>query len=356
MADATTKELLGRLPPVVELRDIGLSFTLPRGKNLSRTWSRELRTELASRVRLRITQEALTLRCDPPIVIDALWPAKNMLFGGADVRFEDARIEAWVSPIDGPGEGLVDFTADAKKQIVELLAAGLRGTKMAQPGYDPMQDEAALATLEAIADNFRKTPSTGTSDVSAADLGDPAIEATLALRERFVHEQGGAGLEVEAGGSIHVEIKGSGDLASIAAEASNEARVRAANLQSITITSEAVTVVHGGAPLVELVEIRVDRGGGVALSRMRLRGALEEVSGLESLVRVVAGVVRFAGSEVPLDPGLALAAAGPASEATLVPGLVRRKIEDVLAEGVRKLVREHASSIPGLDLRDVLAV
>jgi len=37
MADPATSALLGQFPPVVELRDIGLSFTLPRGKNLSRT-------------------------------------------------------------------------------------------------------------------------------------------------------------------------------------------------------------------------------------------------------------------------------------------------------------------------------
>ncbi|MDI1447639.1 hypothetical protein [Polyangium sp. 6x1] len=356
MADPTTSELLGQLPPVVELRDIGLSFTLPRGKNLSRTWVRALRTELASRVRLRIAQDRLTLRCDPPIVVDALWPAKNMLFGGADVRFSDARIEAWVSPIDGPGEGLLDFTDEAKKQIVEIIAAGLRGTKMASPGYDPMRDEAALATLEAIADNFRNAPSSGASDVSIADLGDPAAEATLALREAFVHEQNGTGLSVAAGGAIQVQIKGSGNLAAIAAERSNPERVRAANLQSITITSEALSVVHGGSPIVELGCIRIDRGGAVTLSRLRLRGTLEEVAGLESLVRVVAGVVRFAGCEVSLDAGIALAAKDPASEASMVPGLVRSKIEEVLAEGVRKLVHEHAEAIPGLDLRDVLAV
>jgi hypothetical protein len=356
MADPTTKELLGQLPPMVELRDIGLSFTLPRGKNLSRTWSRELKTELASRVRLKIAEDKLTLRCDPPIVVDALWPAKNMLFGGADVRFSDARIEAWVSSIDGPGEGLLDFTAEAKKQIAEIIAAGLRGTKMACPGYHPMQDEAALATLEAIADNFRKAPSSGTSDVSVADLGDPAAEATFALREPFVYEQDGTGLSVAAGGAIHVEIKGSGNLATIAAESSNEGRVRAANLQSITITSEVLTVIHGGAPLVELLGIRIERGGCVTLTRMRLRGTLEEVSGLESLVRVVAGAVSFAGCEVPLDAGLALAVADPDSEATLVPGLVRAKIAEVLAEGVRRLVHEQAAAIPGLDLRDVLAV
>ena len=356
MADPTTKELLGQLPPVVELRDIGLSFTLPRGKNLSRTWVRELRTELASRVRLRIAEDRLTLRCDPPIVVDALWPGKNMLFGGADVRFADARIEAWVSPIDGPGEGLLDFTEEAKKQIVELIATGLRGTKMASPGYDPMQDETALATLEAIADNFRKAPSSGSSDVSIADLGDPAAEATLALREPFVHEEGGTGLSVAPGGAIHVQIKGSGNLATIAAGTSNAERVRAANLQSITITSEALTVIHGGSPLVELLGIRVDRGGCVTLARMRLRGTLEEVSGLESLVRVVAGAVRFAGCDVPLDAGLALAVADPAAEAAVVPGLVKGKIEEVLADGVRRLVHEHAEVIPGLDLRDVLAV
>ncbi|TKD06440.1 hypothetical protein E8A74_19680 [Polyangium fumosum] len=356
MADPTTSKLLGQLPPGVELRDIGLSFTLPRGKNLSRTWTRALRTELASRVRLRIAQDRLTLRCDPPIVVDALWPAKNMLFGGADVHFSDARVEAWVSSIDGPGEGLLDFTGEAKKQIVEIFAAGLRGTKMAVPGYDPMQDETALATLEAIADNFRSAPSSGKSDVSIADLGDPAVEATLVLRAPFVHEQNGTGLSASAGGAIHVQIKGSGNVATIAAGASNAERVRAANLQSITITSEALSVVQSGSPLVELGCIRIDRGGAVTLSQLRLRGTLEEVAGLESLVRVVAGVVRFAGGEVALDAGLALAVQDPASEATLVPGLVRGKIEEVLAEGVRRLVHEHAEAIPGLDLRDVLEV
>ncbi len=358
MGDPTTKgpALLGQLPGDVEVREIGLSFTLPRGKNLSRTWSRELRTQLESRVGLRIAPDRLMLRCDPPIVIDALWPAKNMLFGGADVRFEDARIEAWISAVDGPGEGLVDFTEKAKAEIVALIAAGLAGTKMARPGYDLLADEAALATLEAIADNFRKAPSSGSSDVSIGDFDDPAAEATFVLRVPFVHEQNGTGISVPAGGALHVRIAGTGNLACIAASGSTAARVRAANLQSITITSDVLTILHGGSPVVELCCIRIDRGGAVTLSRMRLRGSLEEVSGLESLVRVVAGAVRFAGREVPLDAGIPLAAAAPESQAEIVPGLVRAKIEAALADGVRRLVHEHAEAVPGLDLRDVLAV
>jgi len=348
------KSIADEVPAGVDLCEIGLSFTLPMGKNLSRTWSRELRTELESRLKLKVSKDRFELSCNPPILIDAQWPAMNMQLGGATIRFADAHVEVWVSSISGLTEGLIDFSGDAKKEIAALLQSGIEGTAMAAPGYDPMRDTEVLATLEAIGDNFKKQPSGGESDVSIDDLGDPTVEVTLAMREGFVHEAEGAGLALPAGAAITVRATGSGKLSSISAPGSNADRIRAAKLRSISIVSEALSIIHGGQPIASLDRVRIDRGGAVTLERMRLHGVLEEASSLESLVRVVASAARLTGLGVPIEGGIQVAARSPENAAEIVPGLVREKIESALADGVRKLVAEYRAAVPGLDLQEIM--
>jgi hypothetical protein len=356
MASGTAEgtSIAAKLPPEVELREIGLSFTLPMGKNLSRTWSRELKTELESRIRLRVSKERFELGCSPPILIDAQWPAMNIELGGATVRFSDAHIDVVLSSVSGVTEGLIDFSDDARKEIRALLEAGLAGTAMGAPGYDPMGDAAVLATLEAIAGNFQKQPSSGTSDVSIADLGSPTAEVSIALKIPFVHESDGAGLSLPEGSVLVVSVSGSGKVAKIFAAGSTAEGIRAAKLESIRISSDSLSIVHGGKPVASLDRVRIDRGGAVALERMRLFGSLEEAASIESLLRVVASATGLADAGVPLEQGIPVAATSPDAEAQIVPGLVRGKIEAALAEGVRKLVSEYRSAIPGLDLEEIL--
>jgi hypothetical protein len=353
-SQAQGSSIADKLPPEVELRQIGVSFKLPEGKNLTRTFTRELRTESQTVVSLRVSPERLELCCSPAILIDAQWPAQNMLLGGASVRFADAQIEVTLSAVDGLAEGIIDFTATAQKEITEFIAAGLEGTALMKPGYDPFADRALVATLDAISANFKRQPSSGVSDVSIADLEDVCVEATIALRKAFAHAAEGAGIELPCGAALQVRVAGAGDVAQIARAVSAAECVRAANIVAITLACDALTVVAGGKPVAQLKRIRVDRGGAVTIEQLRLQGSLEDAAGVESLVRVFAEAAKLTGHGVPAEASVPIAATSGDARAEIVPGLARNQIEAALTEGVQGLVREHATALPGLDLREIL--
>lgn len=343
-----------KLPAEVELREIALSFKLPKGKNLSRTWTREMRTEVESAVTLRVSADRLSVRCAPPLLIDALWPAKNMVFSGATLQFAGAQLELLLVPVSGAAEGLVDFTAEAANQIIALLRAGLTGSAMAAAGYNPFIDAAVLETLSAIAAKFQRQPASGTTDVTTADLGDVSAEATISLRAAFAHAEDGSGVSLPAGAVLRVLVTGAGNLAQIASVEAPADRLRAANIQSVTITSEALSVVHNSSAVAELRRVRVDRGGRVTIERMALRGGAEQAADLESLVRVIASAVSLARRGVPEETGLLVAASSPGAEAQIVPGLTRGVIESALTKGVQKLLRENAAALPGINLLEFM--
>src|SRR5262245_38977552 len=137
MPDSTNKSLAESLPPWVEFREMALSFTLPKGKDLSRNANRALRTEFDSCICLRVQPDSLEITCTPPLLIDAQWPAKNLQFNGAAIRFAGALVEVFVCSIHGVGEGFVDVTAIAEKEIRDLLNTAIADTAMSRGGYDP---------------------------------------------------------------------------------------------------------------------------------------------------------------------------------------------------------------------------
>jgi hypothetical protein len=355
-APAAGSSINAELPAEVDLREIALSFKLPKGKNLSRTWSRELRTEVESTLALRVSADRLSLQCAPPLLIDALWPAKNMVLSGATLQFANAKIDILVAPVSGVGEGLVDFTSKAQEELLGMLRAGLGTSAMATAGYNPFTDTALIATLSSIADNFQRQPASGTSDVSTADLGEVAVEATIALRTAFTHSEGGSGLAVPEGGVLRVRVAGAGNLAQIASASTTADRLRAANIQSVTLQSDALSVLLDGSALADLRRVRVDRGGRVSIERIALHGGAEQAADLESLIRVIASAVSLAQRGIAPETALLASASSPGAEAEIIPGLTRGAIENALTKGVQTLIRDNRAALPGIDLGELLGV
>jgi hypothetical protein len=340
-----------RVPTEVELGAIGLSFTLGAGKNLSRNWQRELRTESESRIRASVSREKLEIGFNPPLLIDAQWPAMNMQIGGVTLDFATSRTMVSIGSIHGVTEGLIDFSEDAKKEIGALITSGIAGTAMAQPGYNPMKDPCIISTLELIADNFRRQPSSGPGEVKTSDFGDPRIDVRLTTTgdQTFVEE--GAGLSVPKGTVIEVSITGRGNLATIMASETTADKVTAAKIESLTITSNGIAVVVKEKSVAFLDRMRIDRGGAVTLESMRLEGVLGEAAGLESLIRVIAAALDLKSSGGRTDEHSTIVAN---SLAKIVPGIVREKIEATLTSSVRQLVHANRSAIPEVDLGEIL--
>jgi len=342
-----------RVPADVELCAIGLSFSLAAGKNLSRTWQRELRTESESRIRIGVTRERLEVGFSPPLLIDAQWPAMNMQLGGVHFDFSTSRATATLGSIRGPTEGLVDFSEDAKKEVCALITSGIADTAMQRSGYDPMTDPNIVSTLEAIAANFQKRPSSGSSGVDYGDFADPRIDVKMSTTAAFEHVEESAGLSVPKGTVVDVSMTGRGNLATILARRSTAEKVTAARMESVTIASDGISVIVKDKPVACLDRIRIDRGGTVTLEQMRLEGVVGEAAGIESLFRVVASAMQLGACGADLGAGITLAAHSPDALATIVPDIVRGKIEATLTEGVKQLVHTHRFAIPEVDLQEI---
>jgi len=343
-----------RLPAEVELRGIGLSFTLAAGKNLSRTWDRELRTESESRFRSAVTREALEINFSPPILIDAQWPAMNMQLGGIKREFATGETQVFLGSIHGVAEGLIDFSEKAKTEIGALIVAGVTGTAMERRGYNPMQDPRIVATLETLADHFRRQPKQGVSEIEFRDFGSPQIEVNLAMKKEFRHIEKSAGLLVRQGTTIDMIIAGRGNLANMIASRTVAERAAATNVDSVTISSNGLLVVVNDKPVAYLDRLRIDRGGAVTLEKMRLEGAVGQAEGMESVVRMVASAMKWVSGGTPVDASLTMGTNSRDILASFVPDAVREQIEKTLTQGVKQILVANRNVVPELDLVEIM--
>lgn len=343
-----------RMPAEVELRRVGLSFTLGAGKNLSRTWQRELRTESESRFRSTVTRNSLEINFSPPLLIDAIWPAMNMQLGGLERNFSTGQTSVALGPIHGVAEGLIDFTEDAKKEIGSLITNGVQGTAMAHVGYNPMQDARIISTLETLCDHFRREPSKSSSAVEYRDFGNPHVEVNLVMKTEFRHVDKNAGIAVRSGTTIDVLITGQGNLATIMASHSTAGMVEATKVESVTISSDGLLVIVNDKPIAYLDRLRIDRGGAVTLEKMRLEGVVGQAEGMEYLVRLTAAALKWAASGASIEAGLTMAVHSGEVSTTVVPDIVREQIEKTLTEGVKQLLIAYRNVVPEIDLVQVM--
>lgn len=347
------KSMDDQVPAEIELRSIGLSFTLGAGKNLSRSWQRELRTESESRFRATVTRDSLEISFSPPLLIDAQWPAMNMQLGGVKRDFSTGQTTAVLGSIHGVTEGLIDYSDDAKKEICALIATGITGTAMAETGYNPMQDAQIISTLETLGDNFREQPQKKPSEIEYSDFGAPRVDMTMVMKTDFRHIEKKAGLSLCRGTTIDVSISGKGNLATMMASRTTAGKVNAAKIESVTIVSDGILVIVSDKPIAYLDRMRIDRGGAVTLEKLRLEGTAGEVAGIETLIRVMASAMQWAASGRGLDDGMTLAMNSRDTQAKVIPDIVRTEIEKTLTDGVKQLLKANRAIVPEVDIEEV---
>lgn len=343
-----------RLPQGVDLQALRLGFTLPQGKVLQGSWQSEVRTSTDSRVTLEVTPTQLRVWCSPGIHIDALWPVQNMTLGGAtyDFRTASTSVDVWLRR--GLGEGFIDATDTARRSVTDLIAGGLRGTAAGRPGYNPLTDTDIMATLNAIASNFTSLPSAGGGGVTTNDMLRASAGATLALRDGFRQDQGGAGVEAAQGAIFNVSVAGDGSLGAIARGGDAAASARAAQIRSVSISSDSLNVTKGGQAVIKLKRVRVDRGGQVSVEDLELLGSARRASDIESALRLLGGMLYYGAQGAPDQLAVNLAARH--AQAEIVPGLTRSMVEEGLTAAVHKLLTENANAVPGLNLAEIFDV
>jgi len=201
--------------------------------------------------------------------------------------------------------------------------------------------------------HFRQQPKQGTSDVEYSDFGRLQIDVHLAMKSDFRHVEKNAGLVVRQGTTIDVTIAGRGNMATLIATKTNAERADAAQVESVTIASDGLSVIVNDKSIAYLDRIRIDRGGAVAIEKLRLEGVVGQAEGMESLLRMATVALQWAASGASLEAGITMAANSREALPTLVPDVVRTQIEKTLTEGTKKLLQANRAVIPEVDLEKV---
>jgi len=324
------------LPEGVDLTRVFFSFELPEGTALSDDWN-DTSTTADTTVEVAITPTALVVSFSPGLLVDMQFPLTNLTINSVTHTFASGATTADVSPSDAW------FAGDARSTMTGKVDAALRGTRMADAGYDPLTDPDPAETARAIGENLRTMASSGgggaTPHMSNFRAG---ADINVGTPIRVAGDDGAA---LRIGGSISVVAELEGGLDELADRP---------RISRLTITGHGIVVEKDGGDIVALERIVVARGGAVTVEQMRLMGAAAEAAGTESALRLllVIGLLSMGDS----SDRMALSQADPNFDAEIVPGIARAQIQRALTEGIRSLIIAHANDIPGIDLADVFGV
>jgi hypothetical protein len=345
-----------QLPSNVDLRSARVSFTLPAKKKLAGSALYDATTKYATTITLSASPSELRVSSSPGLHFDVQWPGQNMSFNSAGVNFGSGQSFANFFLEGGLGSGFIDVSERGATEVKTMINQAIAGTAMARPGYNPMQDKDLIGTMNRIKSNFDRLPTGSGAPVGAADLSSPSIGATLAMRAPFEQAADGAGIKIPAGGQLDVNIQGNANLARLLQAGNPQAAAMAAGIQSVSVNSDAIELIKDGKPIAKLLSLRVSRGGQVTLDRFELLGGLGAGAGVESLLRLLVGVVAMAERGVPPELGARATVASGGADPQFVRGLSKSMIEKGLSEAVQKLLRDNRGAVPGLDLGLVFGV
>lgn len=332
-----------------DVREVHLAFSLSAGKQLAA----DVATRHPTVVNLRVTPNGLSLHTSSPLAIDAQFPFCNMLLSGASYVFGDTEATVDLS-VARDGFGFVDVSGRARSEVSALIMKAIAGTPLLKRGYNPLDDPGVIKVLTAIADNFTATPSARDSTVALSELRQVAAGGTFVVRSPIDVQEGDGGIRVPAGGAIAFTVQGAGSVGDVAGAGSLPGAVAAANVSTISIVSEAITLLSDDKPIASLQEVTIGRGGTVTVNRATALGSLETLAGIESLVRLFADAAAYSRAGLGDDAALELAARN--ADATMIPARARARIERTLTIAFQRLVRENATAIPGVDLARALGI
>ncbi|MFT7583469.1 MAG: hypothetical protein ACI9MR_005156 [Myxococcota bacterium] len=347
-----------QVPENVSLEQVRVSARLPAGRTLAGNWKYDVRTKYATNLQISVSPEGVHISCSPGLEIDAQWPAANMRVEGAGVSFSSGQSYANVRKLSGLRDGGFDMSDTARSSLTGLIDHAVAGSGMDQPGYNPLTDTNLMATVDRISSNFQSLPEGtgggGGDAVGVADLGSPHVGATLKMQSPFEVGAGEAGVSIDAGTTLDVDIRGSGNISSLLQQSTPQGAAEAARIQQIGVRSEGIILTKGGEPIARLQNITMSPSGAVTLGRFELMGKAAGAGGFESLLRLLAGAARGAqygpgGAEL----GLRHAAASGGADPTFVRGLTKSMVEQGMSAAVRKLLEENSNAIPGMDLSRV---
>lgn len=342
------------LPEGVELKSVRGSVTIPAKRRLMGDWKATIETEHATQLGAEVNERGISVWLNPSLLVNATWPMRDCEIRRAGVHFTEGKPYADVA--DGGGWGVIPSSSVVRNTIVENLEKAIAGTPLAEPGYVFTRDTDLQGTLDSVLRNvgsmFGEGGGGGEAGLSARDLGQVSAGGTIAMREGASFMQNGAGIEVAPGAELSVSVQGGGNVQSIMDGGSVAGAVKAANLQSITVSASGLTVKSGGKPVAQISRMTIHKGGQVSIERMELLGSAATARSAEQGLSLLLGLLALAARDGDALNGAMRNAQDPA----VVDGLARSQMEKEFTDAIRSMVLEYRGAVPGLDLAEVLGI
>lgn len=349
------------MPEGVELESVMASVTIPGNRRFHGDWKASVGTTRPTRVTAEISRTGVRISLSPSLHVDATWPLQNADIKSAGIDFTRGRAFANVTDGRGLGSGMLSIKDQLVDMITDKLDAGIAGTPLARPGYDPTRDRDLSGTLQRVVQGFQSLVSEDEhagddggrrAPVNQRELDDVSVGATVTARAGARSMQNGAGLVVAPGSSLTVEAEGDGSVGDIAATRSPGAAAQAARIRAIRLHASDMQVHAKGEPVVKIGSLTIAPGGRVRIDEMQLLGRAAEARRTEGGLAAIVGILALAAG----DRRTAAGAIDYAQDPRIVDGLTRSTIEREFTSCVQRMILEHRGVVPGVDLAQVLGV
>jgi hypothetical protein len=341
----------------MRMTQISFGFTMPGGLKLAELDGASCLTRAPTRISVTATATGLQFSMNPPIFVDAPWPAENVTIFGASYQYGGG---VSVSSKSGEGMGWFDVSDDVHGAVSSLIRNAVGGTAMGKAGYNPFHDPDVGQTLQQVGTKAATGGGGGggktsaNTGVDARQLNQVGGGASMVVDGGFVFHSDAGGVQVPAGTTITVGAQGTGNMGDLGAAQTDADRGKALQLQDITINSSGITLLKGDKPVARITSLKIGRGGNVQVTGMEPLGIAGDLSAVESMVRLFGGAMGLA--EQGASDDLALRLASKDANAEIIPGMTKHMIEAALTPAVQSMVRQHAGSMPGIDLGTALGI
>ncbi len=304
-----------KVPDSVDLKLIRFGFAI--GANLDVT--EDLATgSVACLVSISVSREKAEVRFNPGL----------LAYGGLAGTLDSVTITFGTGAVSARTSGALSGTIASRAE--ETISAKIAGTGLDEPGYDPFADDHLQQKLKKLGDGGgggTLNEKTGLTNFNAG--------AELVYKRGFESlDENKTGLVIAPNSHFSVWFESAGTLSSVGPDLRE--------MKRLTLASSGMTVQSEGKPVMQLKQVRLERGGTVKLVKFDLLGKAKELASDEEAWRFLFGALSAREKGAP--DALAMEHGRQNSDPEIVKGLAKSQIEVKLTAAVRGLLKEYGDT------------
>lgn len=312
-AGAAPSSIDDKVPESVDLKLIRFGFTIAPNVDVTD----DLATgDLACVVSIRVSRAKAEVGFNPGL---RAYAGVAGTLDGVTITFGTGKVSART------GGALSGTIADRAE---ETISAKIAGTGLDEPGYDPFADDHLQQKL-------------GEGGGGGGNLNEKTHLSNFNAGAELVYKRGfesldekKTGLVVAPNSHFSVWFESAGTLSSVGPDLRE--------MKRLTLASSGMTVQSEGQPVMQLKQVRLDRGGTVKLVKYELLGKAKELASDEEAWRFLFGALSAKDKGAP--DALALEHGRQNSDPEFVKGLAKSQIEAKLTAAVQGLLKEHGDT------------